>query len=127
MRCIGAITTEVYTVSNSVRIPWRAIGTGAAIAGIGLALGVAVAPPLAALRPLPPPIVERIPIHTADVLDTGPACVYTWSRAVFIWSRAHLNITETAKCPVMAEAFRRWREAQLAPVAMFQPSDGEAK
>ena len=99
-------------------IPWRSIGTIAAVAGIGLVLGVAIAPPITAMRPLPAPIIERVPIYTADVLDTGPACIYTWSQGVFVWSREHLGIKDTAKYPPMAEAFRRWREAQLAPVGL---------
>lgn len=97
---------------------WKSIGTIAAVAGIGVALGFAIAPPIAATRPLPNPIIERVPIYTADVLDTGNACVYTWSQDVFVWSREHVGITDTKKCPVMAEAYRRWREAQRAPVAV---------
>lgn len=103
-------------ILNYVRDPWRSIATLVAVAGIGLALGFAIAPPLAAVRPLPPPIVERYPVYTADVLDTGQACVYTWSQQVYVWQRKHLGVKDKAKCPVMAEAYRRWREAMTAPV-----------
>jgi hypothetical protein len=63
--------------------------------------------------------VERVPIHTADVLDTGKACVYTWGEEVFIWQRQHIGIPLAKPCPPIKEAQRRWREAQQAPVAVL--------
>lgn len=103
---------------NHMYIPWRSIATIAAVAGIGLAFGMAIAPPIAAVRPLPDPIIERVPIYTADVLDTGPACVYTWNQEVFVWTRAHLGIRATVKCPPAADAKRRWRESLTAPISV---------
>lgn len=113
----GAVAVDDALSTKDVRthIRWPHV---AMIVFVGIVLGGILAPPLAALRPLPAPIIERVPIYTADILDTGPSCVYTWNGEVYVWARVHLGIKATTKCPPVAEARAKWHEAQLAPVAV---------
>lgn len=90
------------------------------IVGIGMCLGLVLAPAISAARALPPPIIERVPIYTAEVLDTGSACVYTWDGGVYFWSRAHLRIRIDERCPTRVLARTRYEESLDAPVIVPQ-------
>ena len=85
---------------------------------VGVVLGLVLAPAFAATRPLPAPIVQRVPIHTADVIDTGAACVYAWDATVFLWAWSDIGPRADTKCPPQTEAEARWRQANHAPVAV---------
>ena len=87
---------------------------------VGIVVGLMLAPPIAAMRPRPDPIVQRVPIYTADVIDTGSACVYAWQETVFLWQWSDIGPRVNKACPSKNEAEARWRQANHAPVAVQQ-------
>lgn len=89
---------------------------------IGFALAAALVGPMTAARPLPPPVIKRVPLYTADVLDTGLACVYAWDGSVYEWSRENLDIAITARCPTRAAARARYELSEVTP-ERIRPSD----
>lgn len=96
-------------------IPWALILGSLVVGGF---LAAMLQPVLLAMRPLPEPEVHRYPMFTADVLDTGDACVYTWSGQVYVWAREDIGIQLIDRCPKANEAEARWHQAQHAPRAM---------
>lgn len=88
---------------------------------IGIFLAALLAPALAARRPLPAPIVETVRVYSADVLDIGVACLYTWGGAVFYWSRANIGIGTRQKCPSEQAAQFQYTQSRQAPIAWDPP------
>lgn len=96
-----------------MRVP-VSLATVLALAGVGLAVGLLIAPAISAVRP---PRVERtrVTVPSAEVLDSGAQCGYTWGGAMHVWEKPDPDVV----CPSLVEAQRFWRDAAEA-VAAFQ-------
>jgi len=88
---------------------------GLAVACAGSILGLVLAAPIAATRPLPAPMIDRVEVPSADRLDTGASCIYTWNGDLYEWTRADLGITLRQACPDRKTARARWELSQHGP------------
>lgn len=89
---------------------------------LGLALGSVLAGPIAAMRPSPPPTVERVTVPTAEAFNLESGCAYAWGGLVYFWGRANMPIKADEPCPPTGVAHKAWADAQRAPV-MLAPEE----
>ena len=86
-----------------------------AVVGVGITLGLLLAPAFVTMQIPPPPVIKTVEVHTDDVLDTGAGCVYTWDGTIYFWSRENLAITREERCPERRVARTRYTQSLQSP------------